>query len=1006
MRSTLPTSFAWTAVFLLLFAGAAPFVPGVRADIEQDEVNVGPVSMSTNVVSQIKSLNKATLLKTLEADMGNLSAHVENKFSAGYKITGEESTTTVLNKAILYFRKDGAPPLKGAAGTIAVELKEQGNPANQRVFSGNLTLGQLSNGTSRIIRFMVEVYKLGAPNAPTETAAFCDPLGLQSACPSAEPPANVAARSYNYVVDRSRPALDPAFHIPTVATTSTFPHPATNNDRTPLRVKIIDNASDTRLDPDTFKVLLKNGTAAGATETDVTSRFTRAYNGLTREVAYTFALPASWPVWALGEHQVRVEAKDLAKNKMNDTNGQDRMRFFIDKTKPTFDTTKLSTTPNKSVVINGVVTTGFGVNVLVKANASDDLAMDKNGTTNVLAQLFNDTKLLTSPQYGLRYNATAGLWESPNVTIPESWRTSGRFMVRLRVTATDTAGNTDSTQTVGLFDLDPTAPVVQVTPLAPALSVGPYEVIARVTDPGGSLDAAKTFLNIRNNTGNFTNTDGYTKISTREFKRVMTQTSPGVFSASIPDASAGANISYNVSGEDQAGNRVFSVDYFLTVDKAAPLVNEINRQAFRGAPPIPIKFSALDSVSGINPHSGNLSFRTQGTTSYSKAAMTFLDNAMTGVMPTAFDHNVVVEYFAEVRDKAGNLGRNGTATAPNTFRVDRNPPTLTLTGPTMSDTGQFPLGAAAQDDLSGVARITFQARPKPVTGETTWITISDTDANAVTVCLVGDATYQFRAFATDNANNSAAPPATAQLETRVNGAGCPQALLGEITLPTGGSTLDAQKGALTTTIKYSVRSTGSLSSPDLIRVTIEFSPDGTFYAPLASKVANTGQFSWPMLVPSCTQCRLRLTAEAPGVTSLTFLTGVFTVTNGADRVDLDGNGIFDQCELAPGNFPAPAGAPFPLLGTYEGKDDLDGDGLSNAKECDPNIGTHPNVADSDGDGVSDGSEVKSGHKPLDGNDVPSETELRFEQFDATVWIVIGLFVALTVLFAVGITRRW
>ncbi len=94
-----------------------------------------------------------------------------------------------------------------------------------------------------------------------------------------------------------------------------------------------------------------------------------------------------------------------------------------------------------------------------------------------------------------------------------------------------------------------------------------------------------------------------------------------------------------------------------------------------------------------------------------------------------------------------------------------------------------------------------------------------------------------------------------------------------------------------------------------------------------------------------------------GVHNLSYAVGLLKASIASLTPDSDKDGLLDEWENS-------------KLGSlaYNGNDDVDGDGLSNAVEL--GAGTHPNVRDTDGDGFDDLAELRAGSNPADANDKP------------------------------------
>jgi hypothetical protein len=95
-----------------------------------------------------------------------------------------------------------------------------------------------------------------------------------------------------------------------------------------------------------------------------------------------------------------------------------------------------------------------------------------------------------------------------------------------------------------------------------------------------------------------------------------------------------------------------------------------------------------------------------------------------------------------------------------------------------------------------------------------------------------------------------------------------------------------------------------------------------------------------------------------GVHNAPYAVGVLKASIADLTDDVDNDGLSDRWEIA--NFGS--------ITAYNGNNDPDHDGVSNALEL--SAGTNPLLADTDGDGVNDLAEMKAGSDPLNALDKP------------------------------------
>ncbi len=121
----------------------------------------------------------------------------------------------------------------------------------------------------------------------------------------------------------------------------------------------------------------------------------------------------------------------------------------------------------------------------------------------------------------------------------------------------------------------------------------------------------------------------------------------------------------------------------------------------------------------------------------------------------SFDTTAVADGLYDLRATADDGAGTITSSTIANRRVDNTNPTATMTDPGSPLSGTISLGATASDGGSGVASVTIQRSPA---GAGTWTDIC-TDSSSPYSCSLdttslGDALYDFRAVATDNAGNA------------------------------------------------------------------------------------------------------------------------------------------------------------------------------------------------------------------------------------------------------------
>jgi hypothetical protein len=298
----------------------------------------------------------------------------------------------------------------------------------------------------------------------------------------------------------------------------------------------------------------------------------------------------------------------------------------------------------------------------------------------------------------------------------------------LRATA-DTGSGTLTSAVVANRRIDNTAPSVFMTDPGSPLA-GTITLDATASDVGGSGVNSVTIQ--RSPAGAGTWTDICTDSS-----------SP--YSCSFDTSTVGdALYDFRAVGTDLAGNSANSTSSNRRIDNVAPTSSLTDP----GTPLTgTVTLSATASDGG-----GILNVKIQRSPA---GAGTWTDICTDNSSPysCSFDTTVPVDGLYDLRAVAtDNASRSTNSTVVANRRIDNTVPTVSMTDPGTPLSGTVTLGATASDTGSGVANVKIQRSPA---GLGTWTDIC-TDNSSPYSCsfdttIVGDALYDFRGVATDNA---------------------------------------------------------------------------------------------------------------------------------------------------------------------------------------------------------------------------------------------------------------
>lgn len=306
-----------------------------------------------------------------------------------------------------------------------------------------------------------------------------------------------------------------------------------------------------------------------------------------------------------------------------------------------------------------------------------------------------------------------------------------------RVIAVDGAGNQTTSAVQSSKRIDNTAPTVTLGAVAQYVRTT-ITVSGSAVDPAPASGLSQLKLEIR-------------QVGAPTWTTLCTSATTPISCSMNPAARADGNWEIQLTATDAAGNvSAPPDDTQFVIDKTAPTVTMTN-------PGSPVSGVILLESTSADATSGVASVLYQ----YKPSASTTWADVCTG-MSTPFacsaDTTGVPDGNYDLRAIAtDNAGNQTTSAVVTPIYVDNSAPSsVTMTNPGSPLRGTITLNASAVDSGGGIADVRIERSPA---GTGTWTTVC-TDTTAPYSCsfdtsTVTDALYDFRAVATDNANNSA-----------------------------------------------------------------------------------------------------------------------------------------------------------------------------------------------------------------------------------------------------------
>jgi len=282
-----------------------------------------------------------------------------------------------------------------------------------------------------------------------------------------------------------------------------------------------------------------------------------------------------------------------------------------------------------------------------------------------------------------------------------------------------------------------------------------------------------------------------------------------------------------------------------------------------GAKPFGVKWKASDAFMAPNPVTVEYS-ADDGTTWKEVTKGAENTGAYSWTVPEGLNARILVRVTA-----VDEVGHSTTAATASPVLVDTTPPTVTLTGPTLSASGEVPLDVTADDgEGSGVAQV------KLWLSQDNGVTWSPSGTAAGGQPLVFKSTtgkYALFATGVDKAGNESPAPKPGQAPQVTLEINTTTPLVRLKTLVSGGYI----SGTSEMPIEWEAVSPKPAERP----VSIFLSPDGgNAWSAVATDIANSGTFLWTVPPINSANCILKIvTKDASGTEGAAESTKTFTI---------------------------------------------------------------------------------------------------------------------------------
>lgn len=488
--------------------------------------------------------------------------------------------------------------------------------------------------------------------------------------------------------------------------------------------------------------------------------------------------------------------------------------FNIDITPPTISITDLPSP-----------LTGGGTQAISFTNS------DTNGVASLLLEYSLDgvtyTTISTSPTSGIS-------WSIP---------TTDSTNARIRLTATDNAGNIATTES-NIFTVDQTPPTTNITDLPSVIKGGdPINVTFSASDATGSVTSNLLYAE-----------DGvnYVTVATNI-------TSPYSWSVPLSDTTGST---LRIVTTDLSGKISNKTTTAFVIDSTGPTLslNDVT-SLLQGGSTEPVSYTVSDTNGVANV---DLNYSSNSGTSYSSVA-TNISSPYTWTVPSLNNSTSILQVIAA--DSVGNT----TIATNSLFTIDSTPPTVSLNNPTSPARGGSTQSLTfSSTDLNGIASTSLQYSVDGVTFSE--VISNPTSPYSWTLPTDDTSSARLRLIATDNAGN------TQQVDTTpfiIDSTG-PTLTINDIA--------EVLQGGSSRNLTYTYSDANGVST-----WTLAFASDGVNFVNIVSDVASP--YSWTVDSVDTSSAKIRISAtDSVGNTN--------TATNNAFTID----STAAQPSLSPVNF--------------------------------------------------------------------------------------------------------